>query len=132
MLTEFLSSEFASLPFPECFPSRITFSKRKRESVCLLVWFGRRSARRLGRERTKREKYTPKRGKETWGKETCSNIDFTRGRVRSICILKPAPSQMNAIEQYPTLTTIKIFITSFIGFLICSPTSNQLLFSSNV
>lgn len=57
-----------------------------------------------------------------------ANIDFTPGRGLVFAFSNAATYQMNTIEQYTTLTTIKIFITSFIGFLICSPSSNQFRF----
>lgn len=61
-----------------------------------------------------------------------ANIDSKRGRSPGISIRKPAATEMNARRQCSTLATIKIFITSFIGFLIYSPSSNQLPFSLNV
>lgn len=61
-----------------------------------------------------------------------ANIDSKRGRAPGISIRKPAATEMNARRQCSTLATIKIFITSFIGFLIYSPSSNQLPFSLNV
>lgn len=61
-----------------------------------------------------------------------ANIDSKRGPAPGISIRKPAATEMNARRQCSTLATIKIFITSFIGFRIYSPSSNQLPFSLNV